>query len=154
MNQIATSFASLVKNNNGVFVSAKQAEFLLSQCDNNEFVSLGSMYGNTFYIVYVCDSMGVVKTVKHANKTGKTCTTWERQDANIYVAEKQAKVERVAAEQAIVNKQIADFQRNNKHIDFVKASMMANVTKAIKGNVTALALANKRAVCLQSVGVN
>jgi hypothetical protein len=79
------SFASLVKYNNGLFKSEKQAKFLLSKCSepNVYFTYPGEMYGNQYYFTYECDNTGVIKVEKHTGSKknqgrGKTETVWER----------------------------------------------------------------------------
>lgn len=89
MNNVAVSFASLVKSNNGMFKSEAQAKFLLSQCqDVNVFTVGGNVYNNSFSLSYTCDNQGVVKVEKYLPKSGKTTTTWER----LTVDQFQAKV--------------------------------------------------------------
>lgn len=79
MSNVAVSFASLVKSNNGMFKSEAQAKFLLSQCqEENTFVCGGNVYNSSFTMFYICDIQGVVKVEKYTPKSGKTTTTWER----------------------------------------------------------------------------
>lgn len=79
MSNVAVSFASLVKSNNGMFKSEAQAKFLLSQCqEENTFFVGGQVYNNSYTLSYNCDSMGVVSVEKYLPKSGKTTTTWER----------------------------------------------------------------------------
>jgi len=78
-NNLAVSFASLVKSNNGFFKSEKQAAFLLGKCQEvNVFYAGGNVYGNSFTLSYVCDEKGVVKVEKYLPKTGKVETTFMR----------------------------------------------------------------------------
>jgi len=77
-NDIARSFASLVKHNNGFFKSEKQARFLLSRCDeDNTYTTGGSVYGNSYNIFYKCDEKGVIEVVK-STTSGPDKTTWKR----------------------------------------------------------------------------
>ena len=78
MNNIAISFASLVKSNNGFFKSDKQRDFLLSQCDFDEYVSTGSVGKNNFTITYIVDDLGVRETINRGAKSGKSEITWQR----------------------------------------------------------------------------
>lgn len=89
MSNVAVSFASLVKSNNGMFKSEAQAKFLLSQCqEENTFFVGGQVYNNSYTLSYNCDSLGVVSVEKYLPKSGKTTTTWER----LTVEQFQAKV--------------------------------------------------------------
>ncbi len=67
---IAMSLASLVKTNNGKFKSDKQCKFLLSQCDQNEYVTSGSVMENSFNLHYSCDDIGVTTIRKYTLKKG------------------------------------------------------------------------------------
>lgn len=79
MSNVAISFASIVKSNNGFFKSEAQAKFLISQCqEENTFFTGGNVYGNSFTLSYECDSKGVVKVEKYLSTTGKTETTFTR----------------------------------------------------------------------------
>lgn len=77
MSQIAQSFASLVKSNNGLFKSEAQAKLLLSQCDGNTFIVMDTIRGKSYTLFYMCDQRGVVRVQKQTVAKGLT-TTWER----------------------------------------------------------------------------
>lgn len=110
-NEIAVSFASLVKSNNGFFKSEKQSAFLLSKCqDTNTFVCGGNVYNNSFTMFYICDSLGVLKVEKYTPKSGKTVTTWERQTEEQYQANLAAKEASKARDIALQEAQMAKFQ--------------------------------------------
>jgi hypothetical protein len=95
MSNVAVSFASLVKSNNGLFKSEKQAAFLLSQCQElNTFICGGDVYGNNFSLFYHCDAQGVEKVIKYLPQSGKSETVWLRHvvgTVNEVEAAKQAK---------------------------------------------------------------
>jgi hypothetical protein len=75
--QLAISFASLVKNNNGFFKSEKQKDFLSSFLDaENEYITNGEVYGNSFLLIYTCDNTGVI-SVRKSTKA-KESITWTR----------------------------------------------------------------------------
>lgn len=79
MYDVAITFASLVKNNNGFFKSEKQAAFLLSQCqEENLFVTGGNIYRNSFTMYYFCDAQGIMEVKKYTEKKGHT-SVWKRQ---------------------------------------------------------------------------
>ena len=75
---IAMSLHSLMKTNNGLFKSEKQAKFILSQVPDMELVTGGDMYGNTFTQFYKLDDKGVVSWIKYLPRTGKEVLQWER----------------------------------------------------------------------------
>lgn len=81
MDKLAMSFAGLVKSNNGLFKSEKQAKYLLAMASaypNGVFCSIGQIHGNSFCLEYHCDNEGVLKVVKYLVKTSKSVVTWER----------------------------------------------------------------------------
>lgn len=79
MNELAMSFAALVKNNDGLFKSDKQAQYLLSQCEEeNMFTTSGTVYRSPFTMFYHCDEKGVVKVEKYLPRTSKTEVVWLR----------------------------------------------------------------------------
>ena len=79
MNELAISFASLVKYNEGRFKSAKQAKYLLSMCEDGKvFTTSGIVYRSTYVLFYFCDEQGVVKVEKYLPTTQKTEVTWVR----------------------------------------------------------------------------
>lgn len=86
--KIDMSFGSLVKRNNGVFKSAKQAEFLAANAFDamgaNTHMTMDSCYGNSYFDVYHFDKTGVYKVVRHANKSGTVKTRWERADQEAF----------------------------------------------------------------------
>lgn len=77
MSNLDKSFAQLVKYNNGMFKSSKQEEFLSSQLDGDAYYATpGSVYNNSFVLVYHCDDYGVTYVEKITKKA--TTVTWER----------------------------------------------------------------------------
>ena len=74
---IAQSFANIVKTNNGAFKSAAQAAYLLSQCEDGQYVSSGTTYGNCYVMFYICDDQGVIRVQKQTVAKGLV-TQWER----------------------------------------------------------------------------
>lgn len=78
------SFFSIAKNG-GYFVSEKQANFLLSKCEDGVYIhsqtySFGNSSTSNHVISYVvkCNSKGITKIEKHSQKTGKVTVTFER----------------------------------------------------------------------------
>lgn len=118
MSNVAVSFASLVKSNNGMFKSEAQAKFLLSQCqEENTFFVGGQVYNNSYTLQYNCDSLGVVSVEKYLPKSGKTTTTWERLTVEQFqakqaqdVATKELNVQREANTKAKYQGRIDAFQ--------------------------------------------
>lgn len=90
MDSVAQTFAGLVKNNNGLFKSATQAKFLLSQCqEKNTFVTGGSVYKSSFTLFYKCDDKGVVSVEKYLPRTGKNEIQWQRAGAGATVQDEK-----------------------------------------------------------------
>ena len=111
MNNLATSFASLVKSNNGLFKSEKQAAFLLSVCqDAGTFHTGGQVYGNSYSLEYNCDDSGVVSVKKYLPKTGKIVITWSRLTPAEFAADQAAKAVAKAKEAALQAEAMARFQ--------------------------------------------
>jgi DNA-binding protein H-NS len=76
-----------VKTNAGLFKSENQARFLLNQLERvfgknqdgtYEYVVTGNVYGNSYHFGFTVDEKGVVKVEKHATKSGKYSTYFER----------------------------------------------------------------------------
>lgn len=104
-NDLGMSFASLVKNNGGVFKSVKQAEFLLSQCDGNVYIACGRTWG-AFTNEYHCDQQGVVKVVHHTNNTGFK-VTWTRPVAGEVSVQDAKEIKRLKREIKSLEKKLA-----------------------------------------------
>lgn len=111
MCQLTKSFAVLVAYNNGKFKSVKQATFMLSKLDNlyldSSFTGEGFyVYRNQVNIVYVCDKVGVTKTVKFTPNNPQGVVTWERQSEEQFIAGKAAKESRKA--KIVFNRKLYD----------------------------------------------
>ena len=95
--ELAMSLNSLMKTNDGLFKSDKQAKFILSQAVDNQVVTGGDMYGNTFTMFYNLDDKGVVSVEKYLPKKGTSTITWERPTEGktaVQVAKSQASAKR------------------------------------------------------------
>lgn len=93
---LAMSLNNLMKTNDGLFKSDKQAKFILSQATDNQVVTGGNMYGNSFTMFYNLDDKGVVSVEKHTPRKGST-VTWERPSEGktaVQVAKAQASTKR------------------------------------------------------------
>ena len=111
MDNLAASFASLVKSNNGLFKSEKQAAFLLSVCqDAGTFYTGGQVYGNSYSLQYNCDDSGVVSVEKYLPKTGKIVITWSRLTPTEFAANQAAKAALKAKDAAWQADAMARFQ--------------------------------------------
>jgi hypothetical protein len=137
MSNIAVSFASLVKSNNGFFKSEAQAKFLLAQCqEENTFVTGGAVYRNSYTLFYICDATGVVRVEKHLATSGKVEITFNRLTSEQFEAKQVAQVEsnqRNADREAASNAKFqarADAFQNALNIAkaFVKQQMLATGT--------------------------
>ena len=104
-NDLGMSFASLVKNNGGLFKSVKQAEFLLSQCDGNVYIACGRHWG-AFTNEYHCDQQGVVKVVHHTSNTGFK-ETWTRPVAGEVSVQDAKEIKRLKREIKSLEKNLA-----------------------------------------------
>ena len=111
MDNLAASFASLVKSNNGLFKSEKQAAFLLSVCqDAGTFYTGGQVYGNSYSLQYNCDKAGVVSVEKYLTKTGKIVITWSRLTPTEFAAKQADKAAAKAKDAAWQAAATARFQ--------------------------------------------
>lgn len=155
MSSFDKSFASLVKTNNGLFKSEKQAKFLIDQCDSIDskkeravYHVLGNVHGNSFTLTYICDFKGVLKVEKHTPKTNKTVITWERPQDGKTTAQDAKEIKRIKREinkakksikerednkQDYINRDMLDlFERSmNQDLDYLK-SMKERLNKYIK----------------------
>ena len=96
---LGISFASLVKNNNGLFKSPKQAAFLLSQCDPDRiFTVMGTFGRNAFTLFYHCDDLGVTKVEKYLPVTSRSMVTWERKEEGKVSIQDQKEIKRLQRE--------------------------------------------------------
>ena len=78
MSNLIASFRSLVKNNNGMFKSEKQAIFLLNMCQEEKtFIHFDSNPKTTWNDMFYCDNKGIVKVIR-TTSNGKINTTFER----------------------------------------------------------------------------
>lgn len=93
---IAVSFASLVKNNNGFFKSEKQAAFLLDQTHSGTYMAFHKAFNSSSSTEYVCDDKGVLFVFKNNTVKGAPVQTkvFDRNDssfANSVIDAKQSK---------------------------------------------------------------
>ena len=113
MSDVAKSFASLVKNNNGLFKSDAQAKFLLSQCqEKNVYMTMSSVYRNSYTLFYRCDSRGVVSVEKYLPGKGTHEAVWERSGEGKETVQDTKEIKRIqreikSLEKAIANRQAA-----------------------------------------------
>lgn len=85
MSNLDKSFATLVKYNNGMFKSDKQAKFLSQHLDYDlgegiHYTTPNNVWGNSYIFAYSCDALGVTKVEKITGKG--TVVTWERDTTN------------------------------------------------------------------------
>lgn len=66
MSNLSASFASIVKNNAGIFKSESQANFHLAHCTNMIYRT----EGNSSYSPrsYICDEKGITKVIVHSKR--------------------------------------------------------------------------------------
>jgi len=78
-NELLRSIYSLAKNNNGVFKSEKQAQFLKRQIDfRNGMVGSQEMYGNSVSVHAEYDDKGITKIYTHSTKTNRDVVKFRR----------------------------------------------------------------------------
>lgn len=111
--ELDISFASLVKSNNGLFKSDAQAKFLLSKCDGKEYITGGSMYGNTFQLTYYCDNRGVTKVEKYTKAAGPKIQ-WTRKEAGTLSVQDEKELKRLNRLLKQTEKSIADREASMK----------------------------------------
>jgi len=71
-NELLRSIYSLAKNNNGLFKSEKQAQFLKRQIDFRDgIVGSQEMYGNSVSVRAEYDDKGITKIYTHSHKTNR-----------------------------------------------------------------------------------
>lgn len=116
MSEIAKSFATLVKSNNGAFKSEKQASFLLSQCEGNSYIACASLYGNSYDNTYICDNVGVVR-VEHYTKATGVKIVWERVEAGKTSVQESKEFKRINREIKRIEKSIAEREAAKSRYD-------------------------------------
>lgn len=123
MTDISISLASLVKSNNGVFKSQKQAQFLHSQADDGVVVVGGVCYGHTYFTEYHLDADGILKVVR-LNKAGRK-VMWERAgsvEVPIQVTKELNRLKRMHKEVSIRVQETQELMDSN---DVFRVSMAA-----------------------------
>lgn len=136
---ITKSLFNLVKNNNGLFKSEKQAEFLTRflESDLTYFIrfnyNLGIEYNNkrcgSAEFVFFCDTQGIFKVVKTTSK-GKKSVYFERKDQATF-EEEQARKEK----QKLIDMSMLKLEHKKVDIhDRVKLIQDKYLTKYMKDN--------------------
>ena len=144
-NDLGMSFASLVKNNGGLFKSVKQAEFLLSQCDGGAYIACGRSW-DSFTNEYHCDQKGVIKVVHHSKAAGFK-VTWTRpivgevsvQDAKEI---KRLKREIKSLEKSMASREVSFAEGQYEGMMSTYQNAMAFDTEMLKGYKARLAKFN------------
>jgi hypothetical protein len=78
-NELLRSIYSLAKNNNGVFKSEKQAQFLKRQIDLRDgVVGNHEAYGNSVSVRVEYDDKGITKIYTHSTKTNRDVVKFRR----------------------------------------------------------------------------
>ena len=135
MSDLAKSFFSLVKYNNGAFKSEKQATFLLSVCEGNIFTTVqsysfgehgGARAQKEFR--FFCNDKGIYKVETIARKSGKHVIHWERKTQQELDAIEKRDNERMEKEAASA----ARYNRVNKVADSIAERAIAMDKKIVK----------------------
>ena len=109
-NDLGVSFASLVKNNGGLFKSEKQAAFLLSMCNDNVYIACGRSW-DSFTNEYHCDQQGVIKVVHHSKAAGFKIT-WTRPIAGEVSVQDAKEIKRLKREIKSLEKSMASREKS------------------------------------------
>jgi hypothetical protein len=123
---IEKTLAGLVKNNGGFFKTAKQADFILSNCaledGTTTFSAHGSVYNNPYTIVYHLDSDGVVTVVKSTLKANKNKKVWERKVAGTISIQDQKQIK--GLKRRIKEVELSIKNRENSKQTYIDRGMM------------------------------
>lgn len=120
-NELLRSIYSLVKNNNGVFKSEKQAQFLKRQIDLRDGV-VGSqeMYGNSVSVYAEYDDKGITKIYTHSHKTNRDVVKFIRisdeqfkDNQDRFISNRNAEIEKAKSGIAQNIQQRIDLLRND-----------------------------------------
>jgi hypothetical protein len=144
MNKILVSCFSLCKiENNGKFKSTKQADFILSQFDENKqyhAMTIAS-YNNLVNWEVTADQAGIVSIIKTAEKSGKKAVYFQRRNdadqADLIAQKELEKEQRKQADKAYAIERIAylqgkidaEKQANNNVIELAKQQPNATQEK-------------------------
>lgn len=147
MENLAKSLATLVKFNDGLFKSQKQADFILSKLYQGQCWVFHKAYNNSSKTVYDCDCQGITRVTKINTVKGEEVFTiiWDRSDAS-YAEAQQAKLDKKAAkakleaekregEQAHFQRYIAECNRYNKAIKNFGAILAAKLVAEDEDNL-------------------
>ena len=115
MSDIGISLASLVKSNNGIFKSEKQAQFLHSKTNDGVAIVGEICYGHSYFTEYHLDASGVLKVVR-LNKAGRK-VMWERAgsvEVPIQVSKELNRLKRMHKEVSIRVHEIQELMDTNE----------------------------------------
>lgn len=139
MSDLGMSFAGLVKNNNGMFKTPKQAAFLLSQCDSMVYLVCGSSGWAGYQLYYKCDADGVVEVIKYTQAKGDTLQ-WQRVVEGKTSVQDRKEFKRLMRLRNALEKKIAEREVAYAAGDFTKYSYgQALYDEAIKQDTKGLA---------------
>lgn len=130
MQNITTSFFGLVKNNNGLYKSEKQAAFLSKFFDGGVYVTRQSLtFGeyegrtnrNTATVewTFYADALGITKVEKTTSKG--TTTHWERLSAEAFAVKVESDKAKKVAREAKEAESMAKFQAKVDAFESAKA---------------------------------
>ncbi len=117
---IAITFATLVKTNNGEFQSIMQKHTCQQYMENNQFSTTGFIRNNGWTLTYFCDDNGITKVEKFTHTKGKTTLEWEKVTEGKIAIQDQKTIKRLKSTIKQFQKQVASRQEgldNNWYAD-------------------------------------
>lgn len=120
-NELLRSIYSLAKNNNGLFKSEKQAQFLKRQIDFRDgIVGSQEMYGNSVSVRAEYDDKGITKIYTHSHKTNRDVVKFIRisdeqfkDNQDRFISNRNAEIEKAKSGIAQNIQQRIDLLRND-----------------------------------------
>ena len=118
-NELLRSIYSLAKNNNGLFKSEKQAQFLKRQIDFRDgIVGSQEMYGNSVSVRAEYDDKGITKIYTHSHKTNRDVVKFIRISDEQFKDNQDRRTANYASERENVKSLIA--QNLQQRIDLLR----------------------------------
>jgi len=118
-NELLRSIYSLAKNNNGLFKSEKQAQFLKRQIDFRDgIVGSQEMYGNSVSVRAEYDDKGITKIYTHSHKTNRDVVKFIRISDEQFKDNQDRRAVNFASEREKAKSGIA--QNIQQRIDFLR----------------------------------
>ena len=133
MTDLSKTLANLVKTNNGLFKSDAQAQFVQSIA-GVEYVSGGSMHGNSYTMFYSIDSLGVTAVRKSTVAKGLVLV-WERVSADKTSIQDAKEIKRLTRLIKTIQKSIDERQASWDSGEYVAQSNSFAAAKMLFGSM-------------------